>query len=176
MAEAFIPLAAFVRRPRVTGKTCVPAPTAEASPPLPANADAPAHAVVSAAAAPACGEVALMRLAAREALERAGRTLLATLADEVLGRELALAPLDLEALVARTLASFDDLEPARIVLSQADAPESDAPRLAGALPVRTDPALEAGHFIIEVRDGVLDSQHSFRLQTVLARAAEMLAT
>lgn len=117
-----------------------------------------------------------MRLAAREALERAGRTLLATLADEVLGRELALAPLDLEALVARTLASFDDLEPARIVLSQADAPESDAPRLAGALPVRTDPALEAGHFIIEVRDGVLDSQHSFRLQTVLARAAEMLAT
>lgn len=116
-----------------------------------------------------------MRLAAREALERAGRALLGSLASDVLGRELALAPIDVEALIARTLATSDDFEPARVVLSEADAAQFDATRMRGALPVRTDSALAAGHFIIEVRDGVLDSQHAFRLQTVLERAEELMA-
>jgi len=36
--------------------------------------------------------------------------------------------------------------------------------------MRTDPALDAGDFVIEVRDGALESYRSFRFQTMLARA------
>jgi hypothetical protein len=176
VAEAFVPLAALVRGARAPKEQPAAAATAETSRLVPTDAADPTHLDVSAAVAPFAGELALMRLAAREALERAGRTLLASFADEVLGRELALAPVDVEALITRTLATFDELEPARVVFSQADAAQIDAPRMAPALPFRTDPALAAGHFIIEVRDGVLDSQQSFRLQTLLARADGMMTT
>ncbi len=104
-----------------------------------------------------------MRLAAGESFERAVRELLVLFARELLGRELALAPLDVAALLQRAIANFAALEPVHVIVS----PE-DENRAAGIpLPLRIDPALAAGDFIIEVRDGALESRRSFRLQAIL---------
>jgi len=131
VAEAFVPLAAFVRRACVPADRDVAVPVAtvddtDGSPPPQssriaiANDGAAPPYDAGAARALVGGELALVRLAAREAFERAGRTLLALLGSDVLGRELALAPVDVEALIARTLATFAELEPVRIVLSETD--------------------------------------------------------
>lgn len=186
MVEAFIPLAAFVRRTSVPSDRDVAVyvaptddtdglPAAQSSSSATSN-DSAAPCDVGAARALIGGELALMRLAAREAFERAGRTLLALLASDVLGRELALAPVDVEALVARTLATFSDLEPVRLALSETDAARIDATRVAAALPVRADAALDAGDFVIEVRDGALESYRPLRVQAVLARTHAAMLT
>ena len=111
-------------------------------------------------------ELALMRLAALESFERAKDALLEALAADVLGRELALAPVDVEALVRRAVARFADLEPVSIAVAP-----SDAERVHALLPMRIDAALEAGDLIVDVRDGALESTFLFRLQSALDRAS-----
>lgn len=169
MDERFIPLAAFVRaasrpaEPRTSA-----APAAAAAAPAPAAAAArefeprraePPHAET-------VQELALMRLAALEAYERAWRRLLDSLAHEVLARELRLAPPDIAALASRALQAFAEQEPLALVL----APQ-DAQRVALDLPVRADPALEPGDLVVEVRDGELESRFAFRVRRALEEAA-----
>ncbi len=130
---------------------------ASAAPPRDAEADADAGAAVF-------EELALLRMAALEAFERASARLLRSLADEVLGRELALAPHDIEALAARALAELRGYEPLALVLSPGDAARVRVP-----VPVRIDPALRSGDAVVEVRDGALESPAAFRLEALLAR-------
>jgi hypothetical protein len=162
VGESFVPLAALVR-----GKSA-PAVASEPSTVAPAVAvstDAPTQHSAAFAYPDAIGDFALMRLAALEGYERACARLLESLASEVLGRELALAPADLAALLQRALAAFSEQEPLAVALSP-----HDAERVRVSLPVRIDPLLAAGDLVIEVSDGVLESRYAFRTQVALARA------
>lgn len=162
MDERFIPLAAFVRSlGTVAPAAPQPAPVPGApSPPCDESRD-----VRDFAHADIVHELTLMRLAAFEAFERAKATLLDALATQVLGRELALAPADVEALATSTLELFCELEPVSIAVSALDAERVRTP-----LPVRIDASLGAGDFVVDVRDGTLASHFTFRLQGALERA------
>ncbi len=111
-------------------------------------------------------ELALMRLAALEAFERATADLLASLAQDVLARELAIAPADLGALAARALAQFAEHEPIAIVVAPGDAAAFETP-----LPVRVDASLDAGDLAIDVRDGHFESRFALRLREAVATVA-----
>ncbi len=114
---------------------------------------------------PFFAELALARLAALEAFERASRRFLERFGEEVLGRELALAPCDLERLLGRALERFAAHAPVTVVLSP-----GDAERVTVALPVRVDPQLRPGDAIVEVRDGAFESSAAFRLEALLTQA------
>lgn len=111
-------------------------------------------------------DLTIVRVAAREAFERTARRCIADLAHEVLARELALAPVDLEALVARALVAFAQSEPVAIGVSVADGARIRAP-----LPIRIDEALACGDLIVFVRDGAFESTFAFRVGDALARAS-----
>src|SRR5690348_1458081 len=64
-----------------------------------------------------CSELALARLAAIEAYERASGDLIAALAHDVLARELALAPADIDALARNVFERFASEEPVTVVVS-----------------------------------------------------------
>ncbi len=171
MAERFVSLATLVR-------ASVPVPEA----PTVAIAAVPATAATASTAAmrdaqvvrnvrdfahaDVVHELALLRLAAREAYERATVVLLETLARDVLARELALAPVDLAALVRDVLATADVSEPIALAVSPAD-----AQRVHATLPVRVDAALAAGDLVVDVRDGAFVSTFALRLEDALARVA-----
>jgi len=156
------------------------APARQPAPPAPA----PPHAMPSAFTAPdpptlqvvrnvrdfahadVVHELALMRLAAREACERAVTTLLEAFARDVLARELALAPAEIDTLVRELLATAAASEPVEIAVSVAD-----RERVHAALPIRVDETLVAGDLVVEVRDGALVSTFAFRLEDALARVA-----
>jgi flagellar biosynthesis/type III secretory pathway protein FliH len=151
--ERFISLAAFVRGPAPAAGPVAPAVV---------------RGVIDFAHADLATELSLMRLAALEAFERSTAQALRLFASDVLARELALSPADIEALVKRALASFAEHEPVAISVSP-----SDAERVRAQVPVRIDPALEAGDLVVQVRDGTLESQFSFRLEDALRRAASI---
>jgi flagellar biosynthesis/type III secretory pathway protein FliH len=163
VVEGFVSLAAFLRG-GVAAENAEPTRTpVVADPQQPVESAAPCDAY---AHATTIRELTLLRLAAFEAFERAATALLATFASDVLGRELALAPVDVEALARAAIASYGEAEPVTIVLCA-----SDAERVSTELPVRVDPSLAAGDLIVEVRDGALESQLSFRLAAAVERAA-----
>jgi flagellar biosynthesis/type III secretory pathway protein FliH len=158
--ERFIPLAAFVRGTRAASGA-VPEPVSLTTAPAPAVAEV-ADGFVH---AETVRDLTLMRLAAFEAFESAKHALLVSLAEAVLGRELALAPADVDALAKRVIELFHDLEPVSLVVSAADAERVRTP-----LPTRVDLSLAAGDLVVEVRDGALESRFAFRLRAALARA------
>jgi hypothetical protein len=154
--DRFVPFAHLLRAGTPPGS-----PAAEACEPA-QPPHGPAPAVV---AGPLAGEVALLRAAALEAFERASERLLQGLAAEVLGRDLALAPCDIETLTRRFVAELMEFEPLALVLSPAD-----ANRVRSSLPVRVDSALRSGDAIVEVRDGAFESRAAFRLESSVAAA------
>ena len=103
-------------------------------------------------------DLTMVRLAASEAFERRARRLVATLARDVLARELALAPADIEALVGSALAAFAEHDPIAISVAAAD-----ADRVRADLPFRIDPQLHPGDLIVHVADGSFESPLAFRL-------------
>ena len=110
-------------------------------------------------------ELALLRVAAADALRAAMRRALDAFAHDVLARELELAPADVAALAERALVSFAAYEPIGIVACPAD-----AARIAAALPVRADAALAPGDVIVEVRDGAIESTFDLRRDAALDAA------
>lgn len=117
--------------------------------------------------ADAIRDLALMRLAAREAYERLTVTLLETLARDVLARELALEPVAIDALVRAVLADAATNEPVAIAVARAD-----VDRVRADIPVRVDDALAPGDLVVEVREGAFSSTFAFRLEGALARVAD----
>jgi flagellar biosynthesis/type III secretory pathway protein FliH len=174
MPEAFRPLADTLRSAR-DGVGSLPPP---ASAP---QAEAEQPGVVPSVSESTAGEplgedearldlstrIALARLAAIEAYERAGRRLLEALAHDVLARELQLSRADLNELIRRALEAFAADEPVAIRVAP-----GDAKKLECAVPVRTDSALAPGDLILEVRDGVIDARLAVRLQAALEDAAQ----
>jgi flagellar biosynthesis/type III secretory pathway protein FliH len=112
-------------------------------------------------------ELALARLAALEAFDRAVPRLLEALARDVLARELALAPADLEHLVSLARNRLAAEEPVALWVAPVD-----STRLALELPVRSDPALRPGDLVVHVRDGEVDARFSLRVEEALAAALE----
>ena len=113
------------------------------------------------------GDLARLRAVASDALERASRRLLAALANDVLARELALAPVDVAALVERLRADVAAEEPLVVLVAPAD-----AERIAcGAFPIRIDAALAPGDVVLEVRDGRVESRFGFRLDAAVRAAS-----
>ena len=110
-------------------------------------------------------DVALMRLAALEAFESGTERLLRALAEDVLARELALAPADVAALAARALAAFVEHEPVEIAVAPCDAERVRAP-----VAVRADAQLAPGDLVVRVRDGAFESTFAFRASAALASA------
>jgi len=163
--ERFVPFAVLLRPggatlPAGSARPVAPA-TAAVAPATPPPAESTPERPLDALA----GDLALVRAAAHEAFERASARLLRGLADEVLGRELALAPCDTAALVRRFLAELSAYEPLALAISAADAGRVRIP-----LPVRIEPNLRAGDAIVEVRDGTFESQLALRLESVVAAA------
>lgn len=160
MDERFVSLASFLRAAPAEPAVAVP-------PPAPAQAAAPAvvRGVIDFAHADVVHELALMRLAAYEAFEGAARRMVRTLARDVLGRDLIMAPADIDALTAEALAAFASAEPVSLAISPADAERVRTP-----LPVRVDLTLEAGDLVVDVRDGSFESRFAFRLEAALERA------
>jgi hypothetical protein len=115
------------------------------------------------------GEIARMRLAAREAFDGASARVLADLAHDVLARELALRPADIDALVDRALAAYVEHDPVEIVVSTADVAAVSART---TLPIRADDALARGDVVVRVRDGAFESPLAFRVAHALARARD----
>ena len=105
------------------------------------------------------------RAALAEALERAVETMVQEIAASVLARELALAPVDLAAIVDAARRRFASDEPLRV---RAHPGEINA--LAGLdLTVVADPSLRRGDVELDLRDGSVDATLGARLERVLLR-------
>ncbi len=98
-----------------------------------------------------------------DAFEAAREELLRDLAVDVLARELACAPAEIERIAARVLERFADDEPLR-VLAHAD----DAPALAGlGLPIVVDARRRRGDLQVVLRHGSIDVSLGVRLSQLL---------
>jgi hypothetical protein len=126
----------------------------------------PERCALSSEALACCEEIALARVAALEAYERARTRLLERIAGDVLARELTLAPADVTELARRALEEFAGEEPVALVVSPADAPQ-----LSCRVPVRIDASLERGDLIVIVRDGIVDARFAVRLRRSLRDVA-----
>jgi hypothetical protein len=168
VADGFRPLAVVLRE-RTAARIDLPEDSALRSPQI-EDDDARSGAVPPPTAASGhvvafCSEIALGRLAALEAFERAAVRLMETLARDVLGRELAIAPVDLAALVRNLVATFDDAPPIAVVVAP-----SDAEALTCDLNVRTDPTLSSGDLVLIVQDGTIDARLPLRLRAAVGDA------
>jgi flagellar biosynthesis/type III secretory pathway protein FliH len=167
VAEKFVALATLVRAGRVVESAIMP--STQSAPQTMVSEPPSTHVVRNVrdfAHADIVHELALMRLAAREAFERAVVELLESLARDVLARELTLAPAEIGALVERALGAFAASEPVGISVARVD-----LQRVHAAVPVRVDDDLQAGDLVVDVRDGALVSSFAFRLDDALARVA-----
>lgn len=113
------------------------------------------------------GELGLLRVAACEGFEGAARRLLERLARDVLGRELALAPCDLAALVGAARAELEASEPVCFVV-----PPGAEAFLPPGLAFRSDPRLAPGDLFVEVRDGGFDARLHVRANRALEGLGE----
>lgn len=107
-------------------------------------------------------EVRLFYARVIEAVEAAVETLLEDLAADVLGRELLLGPVDIEAIVDRALQRFASEEPLRVRVH----PE-DRSRVKCGIPVVADGDLRPGDAIVELRSGSIDASFGARLAALL---------
>lgn len=115
---------------------------------------------------------ALLQVRLAEWFERARERLLRGFAREVLVRELALAPVDVDLLARQAIAAFADDAPHALAVAP-----GDVARLQIALPVVADAGLEPGDVALEVSDGRLLSSVQLRVDGVIADVlAEAAAT
>lgn len=110
-------------------------------------------------------ELAIARLAALEAYERAVPRLLEALARDVLARELTLAAPDVRALADALAVTYASEEPVAFAVAR-----EDAARFPAGVPVRVDPRLRAGDVVLEVRDGEIDARFALRVRDAIAQA------
>ena len=110
-------------------------------------------------------EVRLFSAHLREAMDRALASLLADIAREVLGRELALAPADIAALVDVTLQRHLQAQPLRVRVHRDDLHSFSNCEI----PVVVDNALTRGDAMIELRNGTVDLALAARIEDVATR-------
>lgn len=164
MDERFVSLATYLRATSLhvaSDARCEDVADAE-RPASVATASDRVASIVDFARADIVEDLTIMRIAAMEAFERRARRLITELARDVLVRELALAPVDIEALVADSLGALADYEPIALGIASVD-----RGRIRTPLPLREDPELVAGDLIVYVRDGAFESTFEFRLAAAI---------
>ncbi|MDQ6931057.1 MAG: FliH/SctL family protein [Candidatus Eremiobacteraeota bacterium] len=111
-------------------------------------------------------EVRLFRAHLAEALERAVHGLRCEIAREILGRELALAPVDVRALLDASLERYRHLAPLRARV------HADDVALAGdcGIAVFADDTLSRGDICIDLKNGSLDLRLSARVDALIGPA------
>ena len=139
--------------------------TQAAEPRAAASVETVAAAPPSARVVAFCEDLALARVAALEAFERGAVRLLERFAQDVLARELALAPADVSALAGRLIAAFEETLPVELVVAPSDATE-----LCCGIATRSDPSLSAGDIVLVVRDGTVDARLPLRLHQAVGEA------
>ena len=97
-----------------------------------------------------------------EAVEGTIETLVTDIAADVLGRELLLEPVDVEAIVDRALQRFAAEEPLRVRVHA-----QDVDRLKCGVPVVADTQLRPGDAIIDLRTGSVDASLGVRLAALV---------
>jgi hypothetical protein len=107
-------------------------------------------------------DVRLFHAHVMEAVDAAVDTLLARIANDVLARELALGPADVDAIVDRALARCASEEPLRIRVHP-----RDAARVRCGVPVAPDERLVPGDAFVELRHGSIDASLAVRITAVL---------
>jgi len=167
MDDGFVSLATLVTAAAAANTTAAAPPPSDDGLAGRSGAAAPETGGDDCAFARLSKDLALMRVAALEAFESGTERLLRALADDVLARELALAPADVAALAAHALAAYAEHEPVEIVVAPCDAERVRAP-----VAVRADPTLGPGDLVVRVRDGAFESTFAFRNAGALARALE----
>jgi flagellar biosynthesis/type III secretory pathway protein FliH len=110
-------------------------------------------------------ELRLFNARVIEGVEAAVETLLGDIAAEVLGRELQLAPADLQTIVDRALQRYMADEPLRV-----RAHPTDALAISCALPLVADERLRSGDIVLELRCGSVDGTLGVRLAGAIRKA------
>jgi len=108
-------------------------------------------------------ELARLRARAVERFEETAESMLADLAARVLGRELSVAPPDLEALIAAAMEEFSREMRLAVRVSA-----WDAERLGSRWPLEIDAGLGPGDFSVDVDDGRYEAALQTRLEAMLA--------
>lgn len=115
-------------------------------------------------------DVRLFRAQLADAFDAARDAVLRELTYAVLGRELLLAPSDIQTIASRILAEHPLAQPLRIRIAPDDVFAIDAH--ADSLPtVVCDPSLAPGDAVIELASGTIDAQLGVRLAVLLASVA-----
>jgi flagellar biosynthesis/type III secretory pathway protein FliH len=112
-------------------------------------------------------EMRLFRARIIEATEEAVETMLLDIASEVLGRELELAPADIEAILDRALQRYFEEQPLCVRVHPAD-----CELLGTELALIADDSLQRGDAIVELRSGSIDARLGTRLASILWRRHE----
>lgn len=148
-----------------------PPPELRTSPPSPqpASEPRPAAAATLRAAEPAGPEAAaavrearLFRAALADTFDALAVDLVRALAGDVLGRELRLGAIDIEAIARRLIAERHADEPLSVRVSPADA------HIVCELPVVADPHLGPGDAVLVCRHGEIDARLTVRFAHVIA--------
>ena len=111
-------------------------------------------------------EARRFRAALADALDAARDRLVRDLASDVLARELACAPADVERIAQRTLARYADDEPLHVRVH----PDEVALLAGFDLPVVADARLRRGDVTLTLRYGTIDASLGVRLAQVLQSA------
>jgi len=151
MSERFVPLAAYLR------------PETPAIEVFPEVVPQAVHPDIE----EAIGAARRFRAAVADAVEAALTPLLHEIADNVLGRELKIAPADVAAVVAAALARF---EKERVLVIRAHCEDLEALAAFGIECV-ADSRLGRGEMFFEVRSGTIDLRFAARLEAALAACA-----
>ncbi len=110
-------------------------------------------------------QVRLFRACVIEGVEAAVETIVQDIATDVLGRELQLAPVDIEHITEKALQRYLVDEPVRVRVHP-----DEAASISCGVPVAADERLRAGDVLIELRCGSVDATLGVRLAGVLRKA------
>ena len=110
----------------------------------------------------AAREVRLFMAHVAEAIESAAEMLRNDIAAEIVGRELQLAPADIQAIVDRAIARYASEAPVRVRVHPGDLDALD-----GEIPAVADTQLRRGDAVLEVGGGAIDATLGVRLDSVL---------
>lgn len=157
MPDQFRSLASMLRAVPHAAEDSVPPPVPAVQHDDIAEDDAPSHDEIELAR-----DVRLFYARVMEAADAALEMLLAGIAQDVLARELLLAPADVEAIVDRALARCIADEPLHVRVHP-----DDAASVRCGVPVAADERLNPGDAIVELRCGSIDASLAIRLAALL---------
>lgn len=113
------------------------------------------------------GEIKRFRAALADAFDVVREALLRRFSEEILGRELQLAPCDVERIARDVLECLVEEAPLRVRVHPDDAPNVSVLEV----PVHRDGGLRRGDVIVEVRAGTIDASLSARMEHVMSSVA-----